>query len=184
MVRFVPGQPVLVETGGWAMKRSNLRSVFDPRRGLIVLLAAALAMFWAPGIAQGAVEENVTIPVEGEVFEDLCGEDLIHTGGNLHILFTYTINDNHVSGNVHFQPQAAKLVGLTTGREWVGTGMLHESFSESLEDGAATFTSVSNFRIIGKGMAPSYIEQIILHTTINANGDVTSDFSFAGVACT
>jgi len=152
------------------------------RAGLVGLLTA-LAMFWSPGVAFGSVEINERISIEGEVFEDICGEDLIHTGGNLHILVSYTINDNNVSGNVHFQPQAAKLVGLTTGREWVGTGMLHERFSESLNGGAATFTSVSNFRIIGKGQAPNYIEQVILHTTINANGDVTADVSLAGVDC-
>ena len=165
------------------MTHSTLRAAFDPRKVLIVLLAAALAMFWSPVVAHGAVTTNVSIPIEGEVFTDLCGEDLIHTGGNLHILMSYTINDNRVSGNVHFQPQAAKLVGLTTGREWVGTGMLHEHFSESPDGGAATFTSVSNFRIIGKGQAPNYIEQVILHTTINANGDVTADVSLAGVDC-
>jgi len=140
-------------------------------------------MFWSPVIAHGAVTTNVSIPIEGEVFTDLCGEDLIHTGGNLHILMSYTVNDNNVSGNVHFQPQAAKLVGLTTGREWVGTGMLHEHFSESLSNGAATFTSVSNFRIIGKGQAPNYIEQFIVHTTINANGDVTAEVSLENVEC-
>lgn len=165
------------------MTRSTLRTAFDARKWLMILLAAAMVMFWSPGVAFGSVEINERISIEGEVFEDICGEDLIHTGGNLHILITYTINDNNASGNVHFNPQAAKLVGMSSGDEWLGTGMLHESFSESFTNGSVTFTSVSNFRIIGKGDAPNLLEQTILHTTINANGDVTADVSLAGVDC-
>jgi hypothetical protein len=141
-------------------------------------------MFWSPGVAHGAVAEHLTIPLEGDVFTDLCEEDLIHTGGNLHILITYTINDNNVSGNIQANPQGAKLVGLTTGAQYVGTGMFHEHFSESLDDGAATFNSVDNFRIVGKGQAPTYIYDAVVHTTINANGDATAEVSLMNEECT
>jgi hypothetical protein len=150
---------------------------------MVVLLVAALAMLSSPSVAFGAVEENVTVSLVGEVFDGICGEDVVHTAGDLHILVTATVNDNHVSGNFHLNPQGAKLVGLTTGNEYVGTGMLHESFQGSLDNGAATFTFVNNFRIVGKGQAPSYIYQVVAHTTINANGDVTADLESVTEEC-
>lgn len=165
------------------MTSSNLRTAFGARKALVVLVAAALAMVWSPGVARAAVEENIKVPLVGDVFDGICGEDVVHTAGDLHILVTATVNDNHVSGNFHLNPQGAKLVGLTTGNEYVGTGMLHESFQGSLDNGAATFTFVNNFRIVGKGRAPSYIFQVVAHTTINANGDVTADLESVTEEC-
>ena len=165
------------------MTRSTLAAAFNARRAMIVLLAAALAMLWSPNVALGAVEENISFSLVGDVFEDICGEEAVHTDGDLHILVTATVNDTHVSGNFHLNPQHAKLVGLTTGNEYVGTGMLHESFQGSLNNGAATFTFVNNFRLVGKGQAPSYIYQVVAHTTINANGDLTADVELVGEEC-
>ena len=162
--------------------RQRTRRKAKARTALVVLLAL-VALAGAPSAAYGAVELNETIPLEGIVFEDLCGEDLLHTAGNLHILISFTMNDNHVSGNVHFQPQGAKLVGLTTGAEYVGTGMSHHTFAEQLDGGATTFTSVDNFRIIGKGQAPSFLAQAVVHTTINANGDVAAEVVLESEEC-
>jgi len=159
-----------------------VRSKRYPRTALVALLAV-IAMLGSPGVAHGAVEVNERIDLEGAVFEDLCGEDLLHTGGQLHILFSFTMNDNHISGSVHFQPQGAKLIGLTSGAEYVGTGMSHQTFTEALDGGVATFTSVDNFRIIGKGQAPSFFAQAVVHATINANGDVTAEVELASERC-
>lgn len=165
------------------MTRSARRTTPGARKAAIVLFAAVLALVWSPHVAHGAVEENVRVSLVGDVFEDVCGEDVIHTEGNLHILVSFTQSDNHVSGNFHLNPQGAKLVGLTTGNEYVGTGMLHESFSESLDGGAATFTFVNNFRLIGKGQAPRLLFQVIVHTTINANGDLTANVELESEEC-
>lgn len=165
--------------------RTGVRRVRRKQNGrtALVALLTAIALLAAPGAAYGAVEVNETIPLEGIVFEDLCGDDLLHTAGNLRILLSFTMNDHHVSGNVHFQPQGAKLVGLTTGAEYIGTGMSHQAFTESLDGGAATLTSVDNFRIIGKGQAPSFLAQAVVHTTINANGNVTADVALTSEEC-
>ena len=75
-----------------------------------MLTLAMAATLLTPGTAGAAVEENIKVPIVGDVFDDICGETLIHTSGNLHIKFSFTENDNRISGTFHFQPQAAKLV--------------------------------------------------------------------------
>jgi len=165
------------------MTRSRRLTAVNARRGMAVLLGTAVVMLSSPNVALGAVEENVRESFVGHVWDEICGEDAIHVDGDLHILVTATINDNHVSGNFHLNPQHAKLVGLTTGNEYIGTGMLHDSFQGSLTNGAATFTFVNNFILVGTGPAPSYIYQVVAHTTINANGDVTVELESVTDEC-
>jgi hypothetical protein len=153
-------------------------------RKLIALLAlTSLATLGTPGTALAAVEENFSFPVEGIVFEDVCGQDLTHTSGQLHVLITHTENKNRVSGMMHFQPQGAKIVD-EDGRTYSGTGVEVFRFNEPREEnGAVNFTHVSSFKLIGHGDAPNLLEQIVTHVTINANGEVTAEVEFESVQC-
>lgn len=153
------------------------------RRVLIALMAVALMLGITPSTANAAVQENIKIPLAGLEF-DICGETLVHTSGNLHIKFTYTENDNRISGSAHFQPQGAKLVGTVSGNEYVGTGITRDNFSEPVGDnGATTFTFVNNFRIIGKGDAPNFLEHGVTHITLNADGELTADVHLESAEC-
>lgn len=148
------------------------------------LLAAALTTLLVPGPAFGAVIEHTTVPLEGLEFPDNpCGEGLVHTDGALHILVTMTVNDNRVSGSVHFQPQGATLAGLESGDEYVGTGVTRESFSESLTNGQATMTLVNNFRIIGKRQTANWLVHGVTHLTLRADGTVSADVDFERIDC-
>lgn len=148
------------------------------------LVVAALTMLLIPTPASGAVIERTTIPLEGLEFpENPCGEGLVHTGGTLYILVTMTVNDNRVSGSVHFQPQGAKLVGLESGDAYVGTGMARESFSESLTNGQATVRFVDNFRIIGKGQATNWLVHIVTHLAVRADGTASANVDVERIDC-
>ncbi|MDH3300268.1 MAG: hypothetical protein OES24_07150 [Acidimicrobiia bacterium] len=155
-------------------------------RGLIrvalSILAAFTMMLWSMSGAAAAVEFRETIPIEGFVFTDICGQELVHTSGSLHLVATFTINNNRVSGTLHGNPQGAKLID-GSGQEWVGTGVFQSNFSEPLENGAATFLSLDSFKIIGKGGATSFLVQRTISTTINANGEMTSSVENVSVRC-
>ena len=153
-------------------------------RKLIALMAlTSLATLWMPGTAMAAVEENFSFPVEGIEFTDVCGENLTHTAGQLHVLITYTENNNRVSGMMHFQPQGAKIID-ESGRTYSGTGVEIFRFNEPRdENGAVNITHISSFKLIGHGGAPNLLEQIVSHVTINANGELTAEFEFASVQC-
>ena len=152
-------------------------------RALIVLTIAA--MLAAPGTALAAIQEHLTIPVEGMVFagDEVCGETLTHTDGNLHILISYTENDNRVSGTMHFQPQGAKLVD-ESGRTYSGTGVGMVHFSEPFDDvGAAVVTTVDSFKFIGHGKTPNVGLQLVTHVTMTGDGTTAVEFEYLGSLC-
>ncbi len=151
-------------------------------RVALSILAAFTMMLWSTSGAAAAVEVRERIPIEGFVFEDICGQELVHTSGSLLIVSSLTINDNRVSGIVHGSPQGAKLID-GTGQEYVGTGVFQSHFSEPLENGAATFLSLDSFKIIGKGGATSFLVQATISTTVNANGELTSSVENMSVRC-
>ncbi len=160
------------------------------RRRMMVALAVALAvMTMMVGAASAAVQEQIIIPLEGvglpHPTDTTClGEDLVHTAGRLSITIAYTENDNRVSGHAHFNPMGAKLVGVESGREFVGTGSTIERFNEPVDgDGATTFSVTNSFKIIGKGQTPSLRVQGVTHLTVNAAGETTADVDWTSVTC-
>lgn len=44
-------------------------------------------------------------------------------------------------------------------------------------------TNAFNFNIIGKGSAPNLKQQAVIHTTVNANGEITADFEKGQFTC-
>lgn len=157
------------------------------QRAIVAAMVAVLLVLSSPGIAHGAVQENIKVPLSGVIpgsVNPCTDEDLVHTAGHLHIKMSYTENANRISGKVHFQPMGAKLVGVDTGNEYVGNGMSKESFSAPVDDqGAATTTFVNNFRVIGKGSAPNLLIHQVGHVTFNANGTVTANVTNSSVEC-
>jgi hypothetical protein len=85
-----------------SLEEDNMRM-----RRLIALIALTSATtLWSPGVATAAVEENFSFPVAGIVFEDICGETLTHTAGQLHVLISYTENDNRREQRSSMSPGA------------------------------------------------------------------------------
>ena len=134
---------------------------------------AALA---AAGPTNAAIEENDVIPFNDFQVSVPCANggagDTVTLNGQLHVLITFTINRNHVSGTSHFQP--VNLHGTDTeGHAYKGVGLTRSGFSASLVNGRYAETDVNNFYIIGTGGAPSYKVHETFHFTVNAHGRVT-----------
>jgi hypothetical protein len=143
------------------------------------LLAAtmALAMLGAAAPAAAAVEDNESITLSDFGVSVPCANggagDTVTLNGRVHVLLTFTINQNRVSGTEDFQPQ--DLSGTDTeGRAYHAVGgFFHSSFSGSLVDGQGTEIFVNRFYIVGTGGAPSYKVHETFDITVNAQGDVT-----------
>ena len=135
------------------------------------ILMAALAM---PAQAEVAFNDSIDINLLAFVpcANGGAGE-LVALEGPLHILTSFTINGNNVSGFFHFQPQGISGTGETTGAKYQATGVTQESFKNSLQMGQANETFVNNFRIIGQGPGNNFLVHETLHFTINADGTVT-----------
>lgn len=155
-------------------------------KGTVITLLIAAALVVLPGVALGANDVQERETIVGDVFPAFCGEEgetLVHTAGNLHIVMSWTENENRVSGSVHFNPQGAKLVD-EAGNTYSGTGVFHASFSEPRDDGGAvSFTAVDSFKIIGHGSAPNFLLQGVVHATMNADGGWTADVDLLNEQC-
>jgi hypothetical protein len=160
------------------------------RRLFGVAVLSGVAILVLSATAQAAVETNISVPIAGlqpaqfiPCANGGAGEYVDFTGGNLHILLTYTQTANTVSGKFQFQPEGVTAVGETTGDTYQGTGVTQGTFTATFVKGAATSTFVNNFRIIGPGPGNNYLEFEVAHVTFNANGTVTADFDRLSVSC-
>lgn len=103
--------------------------------------------------------------------------------GPLHILSTFTIGNNTVSGKNHFQPEGISGTGDVTGVKYQATGITEDQFKGSLINGQFQTTSINNFRIIGQGPGNNFLVHSVFHVTINANGTETSYVDSFSIEC-
>jgi len=145
------------------------------------ILMAALAM---PAQAEVAFNDSIDINLLAFVpcANGGAGE-LVALEGPLHILTSFTINGNNVSGKSHFQPQGISGVGQTTGDTYHATGVTQDNFKGSFNNGQFNETFINNFRIIGQGPDNNFTVHENFHLTINANGDLTSFHDNFSVDC-
>ncbi len=129
---------------------------------------------------------NTIIDVSIDVFIPCAnggaGETAVLTGP-LHILTTFTIGGNFISGKDHFQPQGISGTGDVTGNKYQATGLTEDNFKGSLINGQFSYTYVNNFRIIGQGPGNNFLVHSVFHQTINANGELTSYVDHFSVEC-
>jgi hypothetical protein len=148
-----------------------------------IVATAALAV---AASTSAAVTQNEVVPFAQIVFVPCANGgagEFVLIEGNLHILMTFTINGNNVSGKIHFQPQGVKGTGLTTGDTYNATGVTQEHFEDSLQNGLFTDTFVNNFKIIGQGPDNNLLIHQTVHITINADGEVTAEVDNTTVEC-
>src|SRR5437763_10369641 len=141
----------------------------------LMLLFSALALFAVQANAAKQINDmsDINLTVFVPCAAGGAGE-IVDLSGPLHILITFTINGNNVSGTAHFQPQGIVGTGETTGDKYQATGVTKDtSFEVSLQNGQFTQTYVNNFRIIGQGSGNNFLVHEVLHVTFNANGTVT-----------
>lgn len=145
------------------------------------ILMATLAM---PAQAEVLVNDSIDISLVAFVSCANGGAgELVVLEGPLHILTSFTINGNNVSGKSHFQPQGISGVGQTTGDTYHATGVTQDNFKGSFNNGQFNETFINNFRIIGQGPGNNFTVHENFHLTINANGELTSFHDNFNVDC-
>ena len=96
-------------------------------------------------------------------------ENILLTG-SLNVVST-TANNNTI---LQFHPQGITGIGQTTGTTYRGTGGTIYIVYHPNDD--QTHTYVNNFNIIAtKKTGISSIEHLVLHITVNAQGEITAD---------
>jgi hypothetical protein len=156
-------------------------------RRFVISTAVMLGVLAATAAPAGAaVIDNESVPFNDfEVFIPCANGgagDVVTLNGRLHILITFTVNRNRISGSDHFQPQGLRGTD-TEGNVYHGVGLTQDHFQGSLVNGQFTDTFVNNFYIVGTAGAPSYRVHETAHITFNANGDVTASVDHLRVTC-
>ena len=166
-----------------------MRRFTSKRKTITVALAIMLLVFTLGGVALSqalAITTNDFVPFAQITFVPCAnggaGEPVL-ISGTLHIQQHITINDNRVSLKTHFQPQGATGVGLVTGDSYQATGVTQEHDSLPIINGAANFTFVNNFKIIGEGSDNNLLIHQTVHVTVDANGVVTTVVDNLSVEC-
>jgi hypothetical protein len=108
------------------------------------------------------------------------GED-ISLSGAIHSVFHVTLDG---SGGAHVvvihNPQDVSGVGLTTGARYQGVGTHQDAFNAKI---GVEETIVTTGMLIGQGPGNNLLTHDVIHTTVLANGLVTSSHDFVSIEC-
>jgi hypothetical protein len=140
-------------------------------RALFVVFAALLSLA-VVNAGQGALTMNAQLPVSFTFFDQCTGEN-VAVSGTVHIVSTSTATDSKLSGTFHSNLQATG-IGQTSGLAYQESVVANSRFETSLINGQAMQTFVGRITIVAPGAQNNQTSPIIMHTTMNANGEVTS----------
>jgi hypothetical protein len=152
------------------------------RRHLVILLAvAATGLLAVTSASARATTEKIPFDIVLAP-EEACGE-AIHLSGTLLAQFTFTESSGgNVEIGFHFNPQGVTGVGLTSGATYHATGETLGTTTIKAKGGISD-TFVNNFKILGEGSAPNFLETDVMHLTVNANDVVTATVEKSMIRC-
>ena len=148
----------------------------------VVVLSAALAFT----SAAGAATVNVKIPADEIQGANLCNFEQIQLQGTLH----FVVQGGEVADAPrqhavnHLNSQRLTGIGLTTGQLYNVNFITNNVFNAWI-DGANVTTIEAMMNVVSRGSEEENSQiQTVLHTTINANGETTTEFQNFHVHCT
>ena len=129
--------------------------------------------------ANDATDTTVVTNKIATVIENPCNDDLIPLAGHLTFVFHFTTNDHTEVFLDHTILQGSG-TGSVTGTEYTFNNTSNRGliFPVGLVE-----TIAGHGNIIAQGEVPDLVSHGIIHVTINANGEVTSDVAFGGGGC-
>jgi hypothetical protein len=140
-----------------------------------------------PAMSAVVSSSKTTLNFERRVWvacaNDGAGEN-VNLQGQIEIRTHSTENDD---GGVrmwsHFRPSAVVGVGEVTGLKYRGTGMTFEGEGYTSDGDPSVYHFVNNFRIIGQGPGNNLLMHMVIHQTLNGNGELTADVDISNSDC-
>ena len=136
---------------------------------LAVLVVGSLV---AASTGVAALTTNTSIPSSFTFFDQCSGEN-VAVSGDVHLVSTATVTANTISGTFHSDFHAVGL-GQASGLAYEENVVANSSFQTSLINGEATQTFVGRINVVAPGGGNNQSSPIFMHTTMNADGDITS----------
>jgi hypothetical protein len=142
----------------------------------------AAPSFAATAAAADNGAANTSTPIRGVLFSPCSGESIIFHG-RMHVV-THTRTDasggTHMIRHTNFEDVSGVAIG--SGRPYRLVQVTNNS-ANATSGGATEFTQVVVFRVISQGSTDNWLAQIVVHVTVNANGDMTADVTQVGGGC-
>jgi hypothetical protein len=139
---------------------------------LAALLSVGVIACVGATVGQTAVVTHTTFASDF-VFFDSCSGESVHIVGEVDFLSTSTVTDNTISGTLH-SVFTATGTGLTSGDQYHESVTFNSVFESSLQNGEAIVTQGGTIRVIAPGPGNNLFSPFFIHTTLDANGNVTS----------
>jgi len=117
---------------------------------------------------------NEDVPISGTIFNQCNGDDVTFSG-MMHIVNTYTVDaggGTHLKTHVNYQDVTG--TGAPSGVQYRVQTVTNEVVNDN--NGPQTnATVISTMKLTAQGPALDYYLRIVIHVTINANGETTSN---------
>jgi hypothetical protein len=131
-------------------------------------------------VASAETVVNEHIPISGLVLNE-CNGETVALSGEAHVVIRETSDG---AGGMHFGFHG-NFTGVTgtgdQGNDYSVQDVLNDSFN--LTNGATEHTVNESFTLISHGSAPNFIGHALFHITVNANGDITVEFTNISGEC-
>jgi hypothetical protein len=109
--------------------------------------------------------------------------ELVQVSGTLRRQTHFTINENRVNTKFHVQLLEARGVGLLTGDVYQAVRVTNIIQNFATDGPFSLFTSAHVFMLIGQGPDNNFRAHQNFHTTVNANGELTSTVEHISIDC-
>lgn len=153
------------------------------RSAAVGVSVLSLALTFVSGA--GAATQNVRVPAEDFPAANLCNGDEIQLQGTLHLVvqgeFVEDAERQHVRG--HLNSQQLTGIGVPSGTRY-NVNFINNSIFNARIGGANITTLETMMNVVSRASGENFQIQTVLHTTINANGETTSEFQNFHVHCT
>ena len=142
------------------------------KKVIAALVLISAITFVGASVAQAAVVSRSTFHSDFTFF-DACTGEQVRIVGDVETFTTSTVNGNTISGTFHSVFKATG-TGLTSGVQYQEVVVFNRVFETSLQNGEATLTQVGAIHVMAPGGGNNLLSPIFFHTTMDANGNVTS----------
>ena len=125
---------------------------------------------------------NETIPFASTLFNP-CNGDTVTFSGNLHVVNTMTTDASggtHLKTHINYQDVTGTGYpsGLTYNVRTVSNEVVNDNDGPQSEA-----TVISTVKLIARGPALDFYLRTVLHVTVNANGETTSNVQETSIEC-
>jgi hypothetical protein len=148
------------------------------------LIAAIIALL-SPSTSNSEVITQIEIPLATTVTVPCAAGgagEMVDLTGEVHAVFSATVDANgglHIA--THFNNVGVSGVGLTTGDKYQAAG--GDYFVSNSGGGANEFTFVNNFEMMAPGSGNNLHVHELVHVTVDANGEITTEIDNITVDC-